>query len=117
MTSVILFFIAILVGAFGGIMLKIGSGHLISFSFSWEFLFNFLSNYRLLIGIALYIIPTIIWIYLLTKFPLSYIQPMLALTYAITPLLAWFILSEPVSILRWVGIAIVIVGVIIISRS
>jgi drug/metabolite transporter (DMT)-like permease len=59
----------------------------------------------------------VIWSYLLTKLDISFVQPILALTYVITPLLAIFFLREHVPALRWVGICIIILGVYIVART
>jgi EamA-like transporter family len=47
----------------------------------------------------------------------TYVQPATALTYGIVALLGKFILAERISPLRWVGIVIVCVGVLIIGYT
>jgi drug/metabolite transporter (DMT)-like permease len=47
----------------------------------------------------------------------SYIQPATALTYGVVALLGKYILAERVAPLRWVGIVIVCIGVLIIGRT
>ncbi len=49
--------------------------------------------------------------------PLSATQPFNALNYLFTALLARFILGERVEPARWLGIALIVAGVIIIGRS
>jgi hypothetical protein len=47
----------------------------------------------------------------------SYVQPASALTYGIVALLGKYVLAEKVTPLRWTGIAVVCVGVVIIGHT
>jgi drug/metabolite transporter (DMT)-like permease len=62
-------------------------------------------------GIALYVIATVVWIYLLSKMPLSLLYPMQSLAYVAAVIIAIFVFREHVSVYRWVGVAIILVGV------
>ena len=42
---------------------------------------------------------------------------MLALTYAMIPMATYVFLGEEIPILRWIGIGIVIVGVLLIAQT
>jgi drug/metabolite transporter (DMT)-like permease len=117
-----IFILGITVGAFGGILMKIGAGHMgpieiNSFQQFLNFLIKLFTDIAALSGMALYFFSALIWSYLLTKLDISYVQPILALTYVATPILAIFILHEHVPSLRWVGIAVIILGVFIVARS
>jgi drug/metabolite transporter (DMT)-like permease len=62
-------------------------------------------------GIGVYVIATVVWIYLLSKLPISLLYPLQSLAYVTTVVVAIFVFHEHVSIYRWVGVAIVLVGV------
>jgi len=47
----------------------------------------------------------------------SYVQPASALTYGLVALLGKFVLAEKVAPLRWVGIVVVCLGVVIIGHT
>jgi drug/metabolite transporter (DMT)-like permease len=118
----VLFAVGILVGASGGILMKIGATQIggmeiNSFADMIHFLFRLFTNVPSLGGVFLYFLSAVIWSYLLTKLDISYVQPILALTYVATPILAIFFLNENVPLIRWVGIAIIIVGVFVVARS
>jgi drug/metabolite transporter (DMT)-like permease len=66
---------------------------------------------------VLYFLSAVIWSYLLTKLDISFVQPILALTYVATPVLAIIFLGEQVPLMRWVGISIIILGVFVVARS
>lgn len=68
-------------------------------------------------GLALYVLGAAFWLTVLSRLPLSLAYPILALSYAFTPVLAWLLLGESVSGTRWAGIATICLGVFIISRS
>jgi drug/metabolite transporter (DMT)-like permease len=68
-------------------------------------------------GLGLYCLGAVAWLSVLSRVPLSIAYPNLALTYAFTPVLAWLLLGESVTSLRWVGISIICLGVIVVSRS
>lgn len=118
----VIFLFGILMGAFGGILMKLGAtqiGHVEIHSLYQllEYLFKLFTNVQSLIGVLLYFMSAVTWSYLLTKLDISFVQPILALTYVVTPFLAILFLGEHVSALRWVGIVIIIFGVFVVARS
>lgn len=118
----VIFFVGIMIGAFGGILMKIGAGHIgpmqiNSFADLIGFLFKLFTDLTSLSGMVLYFCSAVIWSYLLTKLDISVVQPILALTYVATPILAIFLLGENVPPLRWMGIVVIIIGVAIVARS
>jgi drug/metabolite transporter (DMT)-like permease len=54
---------------------------------------------------------------LLTWADYSYVQPSTALSYASVAVLSYFLLGEIVSPLRWSGIALIGLGVLIVGRT
>jgi drug/metabolite transporter (DMT)-like permease len=47
----------------------------------------------------------------------SFVMPFSAIAYALVPLLAYFFLHEQVSAARWVGILLIVLGVVLINRT
>ena len=118
----LIFAFGIAMGAFGGILMKIGATHMgiihiNSFPDLIAFLFKLFTEPASLAGVVLYFLSAVVWSYLLTKLDISFVQPILALTYVVTPILAILILGEHVTLMRWVGIAVIIIGVVIVARS
>ncbi|MRR37484.1 hypothetical protein EG829_23080 [bacterium] len=70
-----------------------------------------------LAGTLMYCLSVVFWLYSLTKVELSYAAPFLALTYIFIVLASWLFLNESVSLMRWIGVVIVSVGVLIVSLS
>jgi drug/metabolite transporter (DMT)-like permease len=70
-----------------------------------------------LAGTLMYCFSVVFWLYSLTKVELSYAAPFLALTYIFIVLASWLFLGESVSAMRWIGVVVVSVGVLIVSLS
>lgn len=68
-------------------------------------------------GVAAYAFSSIFWLVLLSRVDLSYAYPALSLGYVLITLVSAFVLGEQVSALRWAGVFVICLGVIIISRS
>jgi drug/metabolite transporter (DMT)-like permease len=109
-------------GALGGIFMKIGATRIGQVEIQgiaqmFDYLFKLFTTIPSLVGIILYFMSAVVWSYLLTKLDISFVQPILALTYVLTPLLAIFLLREHVPAIRWIGICIIILGVFIVART
>jgi len=121
--SVILLLVAVLLGVLGQLLLKMGMIQVGALEFEGGLAglirvgIRVFSNLKVLGGFASYGISSLFWIIVLSKIDLSLAYPMLALNYVLVPLTAWLFLSEQVPPTRWLGIGVVIIGVIIISRT
>ena len=74
-------------------------------------------NPSLWLALAAYGISVAVWIVGLSRLPVSQAYPFLSVGYVITALLAWLMFGEVVSLARWAGIALIIAGVVLVSRS
>ena len=96
------------IGSIGQIEFKLGSENL-------EFKFNALmTNYHLLAGIALYAFSTLIYIYILSKGPVSVYYPIIATSYIWTTLLAKIFLNEHIKTSNWIGVNLILLGVTLV---
>jgi drug/metabolite transporter (DMT)-like permease len=119
---IVLFVMSVLFGAVGALLMKIGAGHmgaiqLNSAQASIHFLVKMFTSPTVLGGMMLYFFSAAVWLYLLTKLDISVVQPILALTYVATPILAIIFLDEKVPLIRWLGILIIIFGVFVVART
>jgi drug/metabolite transporter (DMT)-like permease len=76
-----------------------------------------LSSPWLLLGVALQATFFAMYLTLLSRAQVSQLLPMTALDYVVVALLARVVLAEAVTPARWAGIALIIVGVVLVSRS
>ena len=67
-------------------------------------------------GIVLYGLATVVWIYLISRLPISMLYPMQSLAYVLTAVLAIAFFHEHISTIRWVGIGVIMVGVALVVR-
>jgi drug/metabolite transporter (DMT)-like permease len=69
------------------------------------------------LGIALFGISAIVWIAVLSRTTLSFAYPFVSLTYVLILAVDAFVLHESVPALRWGGVALIVSGIILISRT
>lgn len=100
---------ATLVGAFGPILLKKASAKRLSK------LNSLMTNYHLFGGISLYAIGTLLFIPALKGGDLSVLYPFVALAYIWVSLLSVKFLGEKMNKFKWLGIALIIIGVSLIG--
>ena len=68
-------------------------------------------------AVALYAGATLLWVYILTKAPLSFAYPIQALAFPLVVILSAVIFHEAVPVHRWVGIGVIMLGVLIASKQ
>ncbi len=96
--------------AVGQIFLKMGSAGVSSNLLSW------LTNTKLIIGIGLYAISTIIFILALRLGDVSLLYPVIAASYVWVAILASLFLGEPFTTMRWIGMGLIFLGIVFIIR-
>ena len=70
-----------------------------------------------LTGVALYVASSFFWLIALSQVELSYAYPFVGLGYVLVALFSWLVLGEALTLLRWAGIALIVAGVVLVSRS
>lgn len=100
---------ATFLGAFAHLLFKIGA------TIGRETgILGMIFNVNTIAGIALFGVSTILYIYALSRAELSKLAPLIALTYLWVAFLSVAILGESISVLRWIGIILVIIGLILV---
>lgn len=114
----LLILISIALGAFAQIAMKLGSSQVAAGGMSLAAqLLKYFTNIPILSGFVLYALSAVVWIFALSRVPLSIAYPMVALSYVLVVFLSWLLFHEPVSAMRILGLALIMVGVIIIANS
>ncbi|MFN6517295.1 MAG: EamA family transporter [Nostoc sp. CreGUA01] len=75
---------------------------------------NLLFSRYFVIWFICYGIMTLLWLYVLRTVPLSQAFPVLGLMYALIPIASYYLLKEKVVLSQWLGISIIITGVILV---
>ena len=118
---IFLIFIAMVFGVTGQLILKKGMNDFgkidISSLMVISQLFRAFFKPLILIGLVCYMISTIFWLVVLSKIDLSFAYPMVSISYVFVSLFSWIFLGEQISFYRWSGIAVICLGIFLISRS
>jgi multidrug transporter EmrE-like cation transporter len=70
-----------------------------------------------LAGLFLYGLGAIAWIAVLRRMDLSYAYPFLALNFVLIALVSQVVLGETIPMIRWLGIAAICVGILLIANG
>ena len=68
-------------------------------------------------GLVIFVLSAAVWLVVLSRASLSFAYPFASLTYVLILLFDRFILDQPISGLRYAGVALIIVGLLLISRT
>ncbi len=82
-----------------------------------EFVAKNASSAYLWLGIFIFALNFFVWIVILYKVPLSIAMPIGSFCYIFIPICAMLFLHERVSLLRWIGIICIIVGIHFVAQS
>lgn len=99
------------------IFLKFAMGSIGNFSFSWKFFSRLLTNWQFACSGISIALASILWFHIIRNYDFSIAYPMISLSYVFGILAAVFIFNEPVPVTRWIGVAFIIVGVVLIARN
>jgi multidrug transporter EmrE-like cation transporter len=75
------------------------------------------SNPSVWAGLATFVLSATVWLVVLSRASLSFAYPFVSLTYVLILLFDRFVLREPISGLRYAGVALIIGGLLLISRT
>jgi drug/metabolite transporter (DMT)-like permease len=75
------------------------------------------SNAAVVAGLLTFVVSAAVWILVLSRVSLSFAYPFVSLTYVIILLFDGLVLHEQVSSLRWAGVAFIIAGILLVSRT
>jgi len=112
--------IAITLGAFGQISLKYGMKQFGALGVPGTSIVPGLARAILspyvLLGLCLYAVSSAFWLVVLSKWALSYAYPMIATNYLLVVLLSRAFFRENVMPLQWVGIVLMVTGLVLVAR-
>ena len=119
--SVLLVVMVVLAGACAQLLMKFGINSVSSESNSASdplFLFRqLLRNPAVWAALMLYAGGLAAWMVALSRLSLSFAYSFQALTYFLVPLGSIWLLGEFISLLRWVGIGVICLGILIVAIS
>ncbi|HKZ35233.1 MAG TPA: EamA family transporter [Patescibacteria group bacterium] len=108
----VLIFTPVIIASLGQLILKSGMNQVGQFELVKTF-----TNPLVLLGLSFYGASAILWLQVLSKEALSFVYPLVAMSYVITIFLSRVVLHEQVPTLRWMGLAVIVLGILLVARS
>lgn len=119
--ALLLVLTGVLLNAAAQLLIKAGAETAGHFSFTldniWRAGLHFALQWQILLGLACYAVSVVVWILALTRVQVSMAYPMLSLGYVVTAFAAWWLFGEALTAQKLVGIAVIVVGVVLVARS
>ncbi|MCJ7722304.1 EamA family transporter [Candidatus Bathyarchaeota archaeon] len=103
--------LAAFIGSIGQLEFKRGADNL---QFDIKLL---LTNYHLIIAIAVYCVSTVLYVYALNKEQLSILYPIIATSYIWTLMFSKIFLKEQIGLTSWAGVFFILLGVTLIATQ
>ncbi len=74
-------------------------------------------NPYVIVGMIIFVTSFLLWLVGLSRVPLSYAYPFISLSYVVILAASYFLLGEPISLLRLLGVVVICAGVIVVALS
>ena len=113
----------VLLNAVAQLLLKAGAASAGAINMSaggaalWRTAFGLAQHPAVLGGLACYVVSVVLWIVALSRVEVSIAYPMLSIGYIVNAALAWWLFGEDVNAQRWLGIGVIILGVLLVAHS
>ena len=123
MTAAALAFLmtGVLLNAVAQLLLKAGTNALGVLTLSRETwadtIWSMATQGHFALGIACYALSVVVWIFGLSRVPVSIAYPLLSVGYVVNAVAAHYLLGESVTASRWLGIGFIVIGVTLVARS
>jgi multidrug transporter EmrE-like cation transporter len=75
------------------------------------------TNVNVVVGLGIYALSLVFWLTALSRVDLSYAYPFASLSYAVMLVASWKLFGENLSFPRLLGTLLIIIGVLVISRT
>ena len=72
-------------------------------------------NPYIISGMTVYVIATVLWLYILSKLDLSVAYPLQSLCYVLAVFVSIFIFKEQIPLTRWIGLLLITSGAFLIT--
>jgi multidrug transporter EmrE-like cation transporter len=116
-----LIFIGVMLNAAAQILMKSGTNAIGHFEFSMANVlpigWKLATEWHIITALFCYGISVVVWILALSRVPVSIAFPMLSMAYVVNAVAAKYLLGEDFNVTKLVGMGVIIIGVIIISRA
>ncbi|MDE2599399.1 MAG: EamA family transporter [Rhodocyclaceae bacterium] len=119
--SLTLILSGVLLNAIAQLLLKAGTNAIGHFAFQAENIvpigLKLAFQPYILGGMTCYAVSLVVWIMALSRVPVSIAYPMLSIGYVLNAFIAYYWFGEPLSAQKLLGIGLIIIGVVLVTRS
>jgi multidrug transporter EmrE-like cation transporter len=119
--SLPLIFTGVFLNAIAQLALKQGMRQIGHFEFTpailWNTAWQIGTNYFVVFGLVCYLVSVAFWLLALSRVDVGFAYPMLSIGYIVTAIAAYYLFGEDLTPVRVAGIAVIMVGVFMISRT
>lgn len=98
-------------------LLKIGSRSVNFEGPLWTIALGYLTSPVIIAGFAVYAMAALVWVYCLSAFDLSYVTFVSSVQYVLLILVSILVFQEQISMMKWSGTVIIMIGVIFWLRG
>jgi drug/metabolite transporter (DMT)-like permease len=92
------------------ILIKIGANKVDGINF------KLLTNWFLIIGLTLFGLGFILWVFILNKVQLSIAAPIMSLAYVFIMIASYLLFKEPITGVKVIGVILILFGVVFITK-
>jgi multidrug transporter EmrE-like cation transporter len=119
--ALILILVCVCLGVAGELLFKTGALSLKNVDLTaspktLSSILGLLGNPVIIMGFVCYGIASVLWIIVLSRLDLSFAYPVYALMFALIPLAAFLVFKEQIPVGRWIGILLIVMGIITVLR-
>lgn len=100
----------------GQVLLKLGLEKLGKFEWSWAYFKSVATDWWLLACGVSFGLATVLWFFILKRFPFSQAYPLTSLSFVFGMLAAWLVFGESIPFSRWIGLILVVSGCFLILK-
>lgn len=98
------------------VTLKFALQKMLPFGWNRTFWLHLLLNWQFALCGLFFTGSSVLWMYIVKRYPLSVAYPMISLSYVFGLLAAFFFFHEEVSAVKWVGVALIMAGCCLIAK-
>lgn len=99
------------------VFLKFAMSSMGSFGFRWAYFKELLTNWQFACSGITIAGASVIWFYIIKHFDFSQAYPMISISYVFGMLAAVLLFREAIPPTRWIGVALIISGVILVAKQ
>ena len=100
----------------GQVFLKLAMEKLGKFEWTWAYFKTVLVDWWLMACGISFAVATVLWLYILKKFPFSQAYPLTSLSFVFGMIAAWLVFGESIPFSRWIGLILVVLGCFLIMK-